>query len=534
MPLSQGEVLNKRYRIVVLLGQGGFGAVYRAWDLNLERPCAIKENLDVSVKGQEQFKREAQFLYDLSHPNLPRVIDHFYIQNRGQYLVMEYVEGKDLKTLLENRNYQPLQEEIALPWIQQICDALTYLHSQNPQIIHRDIKPANIKITPEGKAILVDFGIAKSFDPMVSTTTGAQKVTPGYAPLEQYGSGRTDQQSDVYALGATTYTLLTGCVPPPSDEIFRGITLPPKSIVELNPDVSPSISDAVSDAMKLDRQERTKSAALFKAAVLAGSADYASTLDVEDQARTVRKPYLQKRFMLLGIGGAIAIGVLLLGFFKVIPLPWINHETPQPTPFVPETEQPTSTFTPSLPQSSLTPSITLTTPLTQTPSSTGGSTTTLNPTNPSKCSNFLAVRMPTLNEIKNDMLSIWDANNLNIDDISSPSTRHYVGTADINKEYLWPYRWCTKSSSTLYQNIENMEVMFFINVEPIRDDCVFYYHYDNNTGSHCGYWATVLGGWQSNTDYELRVTYMIKEQIFDDQNYYQPGEYTHQLVISTP
>ena len=133
MPLSPGQVLNNRYRIVSLLGQGGFGAVYYAWDLNLERPRALKENLNASSEAQRQFKREAQMLCDLAHPRLPRVIDHFIIPNPeggagSAYLVMDFVEGEDLQQLLD-RTGGPLPVEQALTWIGQVCDALIYLHA---------------------------------------------------------------------------------------------------------------------------------------------------------------------------------------------------------------------------------------------------------------------------------------------------------------------------------------------------------------------------------------------------------------------
>jgi len=202
MNLVPGQLLNSRYRIVKLLGQGGFGAVYRAWDTNLHGPVAVKENFDPSPASQNQFAREASMLFLLRHNNLPRVIDHFNIPGQGQYLVMDFIEGEDLQAMLDQTG-GPLDEATVLPWIEQVCDALEYMHSQNPPVIHRDIKPANIKITPQGQAILVDFGIAKTFDPNLATTQGARAVTPGFSPNEQYGQGRTDARTDVYALGAT-------------------------------------------------------------------------------------------------------------------------------------------------------------------------------------------------------------------------------------------------------------------------------------------------------------------------------------------
>ena len=230
MPLAAGQILNNRYRIVKLLGQGGFGAVYRAWDLNLEKPCALKENLNTSEDAQRQFKREARHPFR-SDPSQPAArYRSFYSAWRGQYLVMDFVEGEDLSDMLQQVG-RPLSEADVLPWMVQVCEALEYLHAQNPPVIHRDIKPANIKIASAGgaagemaaggaqsagKAMLVDFGIAKLFDADLKTTMGARAVTPCYSPLEQYGRGTTDARSDIYAVGATLYTVLTGHEPPES------------------------------------------------------------------------------------------------------------------------------------------------------------------------------------------------------------------------------------------------------------------------------------------------------------------------------
>lgn len=266
MTIDKGQVISQRYRIVSLLGQGGFGAVYRAWDLNLNRPCALKENLGLSEDARRQFEREAQLLANLSHPGLPRVIDHFVIKDQGQYLVMDYIEGDDLRQILEQSD-GPLPESQVIAWALQVSDALHYLHSQKPAIIHRDIKPANIKITPQGKAVLVDFGIAKVYDPNLRTTLGARAVTPGYSPPEQYGQGQTDVQSDVYALGATLYTLLTGQVPPDSVDIVTGNTKPPLSVISINPSVSPAVSAAITQAMNTNRTNRLRSMRELQAAL---------------------------------------------------------------------------------------------------------------------------------------------------------------------------------------------------------------------------------------------------------------------------
>lgn len=265
MPLSTGQVLNNRYRIVKLLGQGGFGAVYRAWDINLEEPIAIKESFETSPVAQKQFQLEAKLLFRLVHPNLPRVHDYFVLPEQGMYLVMDYIEGENLETLLDQAG-QPLLEVQVLPWIEQVCDALTYLHSQQPPVVHRDIKPANIRITPQGRAILVDFGIAKTYDPQVRTTLGARAVTPGYSPTEQYlSTGRTDARTDIYALGATLYTLLTGQAPPEAPERNMNIPLPaPRS---LNPAISTRVETAVLKALEMLPEKRFQNAVEFKDAL---------------------------------------------------------------------------------------------------------------------------------------------------------------------------------------------------------------------------------------------------------------------------
>ena len=266
-PIATGTILNNRYRIATLLGQGGFGAVYRAWDLNLNRVCAVKENIETSRDAVRQFSREATLLANLTHPNLPRVIDHFSITGQGQYLVMDYIDGKDLREMME-QTFEPLPEAQVLPWIIQICDALKYLHSQPQPIIHRDLKPANIRITPQGKAMLVDFGIAKVYDPDLRTISGAKALSPGYSPPEQYGQGVTDIRSDIYALGATLYALLTGQKPPESIDLLTGTApplVPPRTLV---PKISPSISAAIVKAMQLERSQRFQNISELKAALI--------------------------------------------------------------------------------------------------------------------------------------------------------------------------------------------------------------------------------------------------------------------------
>ena len=167
------------------------GTVYLAQDLSLQIKVAVKENLNTNPESERQFQREASLLANLRHSNLPRVTDHFIIDEK-QYLVMDYVEGEDLDTRFGRK--RPSVDEV-LTWGVAISDALIYIHSRQPPIIHRDIKPANIKLHPDGNLMLVDFGIAKVFDSQ-QTTTGARGLTPGYSPPEQYGGSITDHSSD--------------------------------------------------------------------------------------------------------------------------------------------------------------------------------------------------------------------------------------------------------------------------------------------------------------------------------------------------
>jgi hypothetical protein len=265
MPLAIGQILNNRYRIVRLIGQGGFGAVYRAWDLSLKQPCALKENLDASPEAQRQFEREATLLAGLRHPNLPRVTDYFFLPGQGQYLVMDFIDGYSLVEAVK-QNSGPLPESRALDWIEQVCNALTYLHSQKPPIIHRDIKPQNILITPAGQVMLVDFGISKIYDPVLSTTGGARGVTPGFSPPEQYGRARTDPRSDLYALSATLYYLLTAHEPPDAIErmVHNAPLTPP---IQYNPVISPAVDRTILRALETDSQRRFPSIKEFRQAL---------------------------------------------------------------------------------------------------------------------------------------------------------------------------------------------------------------------------------------------------------------------------
>ncbi len=215
--LAPGTVIAKRYRIEELVGSGGYASVYRATDLTYGFERAIKEVTDVDAGIRRQFELEADLLINTKHPNIPH--GYHLVEDRGKlYLVMEYVLGKDLEELLNDSLVQrrmPLEEIRVLSWMVDVCDALTQMHSLRMPIIHRDIKPANIKITPDGRPVLIDFGLAKLQRTGRPTQTAAQGVSPGFAPPEQYmAKGRTDARTDIYGLGATLYACLTGKDPP--------------------------------------------------------------------------------------------------------------------------------------------------------------------------------------------------------------------------------------------------------------------------------------------------------------------------------
>ena len=213
--LAPETILQGRYRIVRQLGQGGMGAVYEAVDQRLDTTVALKETLFTDEKLRKQFEREARLLARMHHQALPRVSDHFN-EGDGQFLVMQYIAGEDFYEMLTRRN-GPFPQEEVLRWGDQLCDALDYLHTQDPQIIHRDIKPQNLKLTARGQVVLLDFGLAKGFAGQMSVVTTSASIfgyTPNYAPLEQVQGLGTDARSDLYSLSATLYHLLTNVKPP--------------------------------------------------------------------------------------------------------------------------------------------------------------------------------------------------------------------------------------------------------------------------------------------------------------------------------
>ena len=265
MILKPGSILNDRYRIVSVLGQGGMGAVYRAVDERLGSPVAVKENLNLADEFSRQFKREAITLASLRHPSLPRVADYFAFPQQGQYLVMDYIEGEDLRQRIERAGSLPDRDIVLIG--EAVCDVLTYLHTRVPPVIHRDIKPGNIKITPDQLIYLVDFGLVKQDDGNQATTTGARAMTPGYSPPEQYGSARTDARTDIYSLSATLYASMTGSIPEDSiTRVVRNIVLTP--ILTYSPQSSKHLAAVIEKGLELDPDLRYHTAEEYRSALL--------------------------------------------------------------------------------------------------------------------------------------------------------------------------------------------------------------------------------------------------------------------------
>jgi formylglycine-generating enzyme required for sulfatase activity len=285
--LAPNTILQGRYRIIRQLGHGGMGAVYEALNERVSSVVALKETFAETEVERKAFEREAKLLANLEHDAFPRVMDHFF-ENDGQYLVMELIRGTDLAELLALRE-SPFAPAKVLGWADQLLDALEALHASSPPIIHRDIKPSNLKLTRQDKIKLLDFGIAKGAVGQMTTLQSNQSMgghTPHYASLEQtlradrrwrealsvnypeavekIVSFSTDPCSDLYALGATVYHLMTGCIPVDAParalSVWSGKQDRLQPAHEVNPQVPSAISAVLIRAMALERNERPQSA----------------------------------------------------------------------------------------------------------------------------------------------------------------------------------------------------------------------------------------------------------------------------------
>ncbi len=263
--IDTGKILQGRYRIEKQIGQGGMGAVYVGTDERFGSTVAIKETLCMDDNYRKAIEREARILNSLKHGALPKVSDHFEEDN-GQYLVMEYIPGEDLSTMME-RDGAIFPVAQVTSWADQLLDALDFLHNQEMPVVHRDIKPQNLKISTGGRIILLDFGLAKGNPTDNAHQTAAKSIfgyTRNYASLEQIQGTGTDPRSDLYSLAATLYHLLTGV--PPEDALTRAMAVlsqhddPLRPAHSVNPDVPKGIAGVLHRALDLNANQRPESA----------------------------------------------------------------------------------------------------------------------------------------------------------------------------------------------------------------------------------------------------------------------------------
>ena len=291
MPLPLGTILDGKFKIVQVLGEGGMGTVYKVEQVG--KPGyfrAVKELIinpntpaDERKSAIERFDKEIDLLFNLKHPLIPSLILSF--QERGNYyFVMEFVPGRNLEKMLEDAN-TPLDEDQVIGWMMKVCEALTYIHSRTPPIILRDLKPGNIMITPDGNVQLIDFGIARKFDPTKRTNT-ENLGTISYASPEHLGSVtapgqkrsaanpgklvQTDARSDIYSLGATMYHLLTNHEPDPIQTPPAGSVLaknPRLHTVQIGKRVVCPVEQVIIKAMQQDPAKRFQNAEAMRVAL---------------------------------------------------------------------------------------------------------------------------------------------------------------------------------------------------------------------------------------------------------------------------
>jgi serine/threonine-protein kinase len=404
--LNSDQILANRYRLILLVGQGTMGAVYDAEDLRFNRRVALKRlryapeaNERIIEQTRAQFEREAKILATLRHPNLPRVTDYFAFSDQ-EFLVMDYIEGQSLEEIMAARP-SGLDEPTVLAWADQLLSALEYIHQHG--LVHRDVKPANVRVTPDGQVFLVDFGLVKVFDPASPKTATAVRGlgTPQYAPPEQYDAelGHTEPRSDLYALGATLYHLLTG---EPPATVTRRVSNPGAfhTLREIKPTISPEIERVVLRAMEVPIAKRFASASDMRSALkMARVPLMANPVDTSQlpAAELIRARRRNRRRRLLSIAaGLLILLVMCTAAFAVAAPSLLPTPTPTPTNTATRTVLPINTAT-HTPTATPTPTpATNTATATATPSATTTATASTTPTPTATVRRITLTRTPTI------------------------------------------------------------------------------------------------------------------------------------------
>ena len=354
--LQPSTLINQRYQIVRQVGQGGFGFVYEAIDTRLDKPVALKQTRFTDPQRRQTFEREARLLALLRHARLPQVTDHFSDAS-GQFLVMEFIPGDDLGTLLHKRG-GPFPLAQVLQWADQLLDILAYLHSRQPPVLHYDIKPQNLKLAQDGSLMLLDFGLAKTSE------SRASGFSDDYSPYEQIEGTDTDARSDLYAVGATLYHLLVGTPSPNALTRSGAVYMSGKPDPLLPPHVRnqaipPAVSAVLVQAMSIKPADRPASATELRAMLRAAApTSVGSSADETRQAmyhppdpptllhtKAGKPPWvwiaagamvvvLLGTAFVAGRGAAPAVAPTSVAVPSRVP---INTPTPTPTPFGPAT-----------------------------------------------------------------------------------------------------------------------------------------------------------------------------------------------------
>jgi serine/threonine protein kinase len=488
----------------------------------------------------QAFQQEAVILAGLNHPGLTAVHDYF-VENGSFYLVMEFVQGETLQQAWE-RAGRRFNETQVVAWAQQLCEVLTYLHRQQPPIVFRDLKPANIMLQPDGRLKLIDFGIARQFDPSKTSDT-VKFGTPGYAAPEQYGRGQTDARSDLYALGIVLHQLLSGCEP----------TITPFSLPDIgtfSTFVSPQVVHAIRQATQMDMARRPPTAQVFCAALQSG----APTIKI----KTTRAPswawgatggLLLLLLILMGIGqlrnssrdnNMLAV-VSTVSHTQLSPIPVVTAtavtavpptwtlttiSVPPPTSTslaaVNVSVSPSSTPSPSPPTSTPPSPTSPPSPPTSTP------TMTLPPTIPVAAVAVTAY-LPTLSQAEN-VPSVWSR--VSFEDMQSPGTRRYAITVHSNETLRWSFAWCAKSAAGLQEILVPLTFSFLLQGQALSSQQLLQHDKVTPDNWHCRYWSTLLTNWENGQRVELEIQYQLTSSIYDGRRRYDPGNYRQIISVS--